>query len=131
MPDIRWRIEGANRVANNLRHWATKFPGVLNEEIGLFTINKAQELQRKAYPPERPGQKYVRTWRLKLGWLGRRIKPAVWSLENRTPYAGWVVDQRFQAWMHRGRWWIFQDEIRPIPDLTKKLTAALRAVIKD
>lgn len=126
---IHWRIEGTNRVRANLRRWAARFPEILDEDIGDFTQEKAQHLQRKAYPPERPGQTYKRTYNLKNSWVGRKIRAAVWVLENLAEYAGWVVDETLQAWMHRDRWWIFQDEVRPAPDLTRKLTKALEREI--
>lgn len=135
MPDrpdvrIRWRIEGDNRVRNNLRRWAKQFPEVLDDIIGEFSQERAQHLRKKPYPPMRPGQTYVRTGRLGAGWSHERVKAAVYEVINLVEYAGWVVDEHFQAWMHRGRWWIFQDELRPAPDLTNKLTKALENVIK-
>lgn len=128
---IRWRIEGTNRVRADLRRYAKEFPEVLDGEIGRFTRAKAQELRQKAYPPPPPNSTYVRTGRLGASWGARKVRAAVWHLQNLVHYAGWVVDEHRQAWMHQGRWWLFQDVCRPAPDLTKQLTEALRRVIRD
>lgn len=70
--------------------------------------------QMGEYPPTRPGQKYVRT-----GQLGRSIYGEVRPLSGmpmgvlgtNLKYAKWVIDEKNQAWMHRGRWWTMQGKI--------------------
>lgn len=126
---ITWKIYGQRRVANDLRHWAREFPRVIDRTIGDFSRERAEHLRDKPYPPERMGQTYRRTFNLKRSWSHKRVKAAVWQILNLVEYAGWVVDEQYQAWMHRGRWWIFQKELRPAPDLTNKLTEALNGVI--
>ncbi|MHC4648819.1 MAG: hypothetical protein ACYTBJ_25460, partial [Planctomycetota bacterium] len=72
------------------------------------------------YPRKRPGQKYVRTFRLRKGWAKKtRIRTpktgGVLIVENDTPYTHFVVGKpdlrlraggKDQAWMHKGRWWL-------------------------
>ena len=81
--------------------------------------------QVPAYPPTRPGQRYVRT-----GTLGRSIGTEVRSLGasmvgtigTSTVYAPWVISDRSvggvgpQAWMHVGRWWTLQGVVRKARD---------------
>jgi hypothetical protein len=78
------------------------------------------------YPPERPGQTYVRT-----GTLGREINTAVRDFGSEvygvigtpTEYAPWVISDTKvpdgrgpQAWMHQGRWWTLQEVVRGCRD---------------
>lgn len=62
------------------------------------------------YPPERPGQRYIRTGYLGDMWdsaspefapLGSGFEA---KIENPTAYAPFVQDAAEQAWMHVGRW---------------------------
>lgn len=56
----------------------------------------------RVYPPERPGQKYIRTGRLGEGW-GAVPGGQVISFENRVPYAGDVYGPN-QGAAFAGRW---------------------------
>ena len=62
----------------------------------------------KAYPPERAGQKYVRSYRLRDSWAAEKARRAgasvVAAATNPTPYARWVVGTTDQAAVHQGRW---------------------------
>ena len=69
------------------------------------------------YPPERPGQRYVRTGTLGRSWKHRVIKKTrsrvEVGVENTASqkgrnYASYPLgdDEGRQAWMHRGRWWV-------------------------
>jgi hypothetical protein len=56
------------------------------------------------YPPEAPGQRYVRTYELQRGW--QRASPIVgtqFELVNSSDHARWTQADD-QAWMHVGRW---------------------------
>jgi hypothetical protein len=63
------------------------------------------------YPPERPGQRYVRTGRLGAGWTERFNGPANMSLTNAVAYGPLVQDLNQQASIHRGRWTTAQDTL--------------------
>lgn len=68
------------------------------------------------YPPPRPNQRYVRTFRLRDGWTvayQRSGSGFEILIGNKTPYTKFVVGSlaqaraaaaSFQAWMHKGRW---------------------------
>ena len=68
----------------------------------------------REYPPERPGQRYVRTGRLAEGWASAEPSytptPSGFSatMENPTSYGPYVQggqdDDPHQAWMHAGHW---------------------------
>lgn len=61
----------------------------------------------KTYPPERPGQKYVRTFELRDTWRkseAQRVVSAVSvNITNPTEYGPFVQGDD-QAEVHRGRW---------------------------
>jgi len=80
------------------------------------------ENQVKRYPPTRPGQRYIRgrgptnsrgrlrretserlgqSWTTKIEGTRNGLRGEVGT---NVSYAPWVVADRFQAWMHRGRW---------------------------
>lgn len=67
------------------------------------------------YPPPPPNSPYRRT-----GELGRSIYGEVRTLNSgpvgvigtNLKYAPYVIDQKNQAWMHKGRWWTIQGKIK-------------------
>lgn len=71
------------------------------------------------YPPPPPNSTYHRT-----GDLGRSIHTevqklgaqVVTSLSVGVDYGPWVVDERRQARVHRGRWWTLQEVLRKSRD---------------
>jgi len=80
-------------------------------------IQVAKEFRATPYPPERPGQQYVRTGRLGRSWKHKRYRKTKsrveWGVENKAAqrgrvYPSYVVgdEQGRQAWMHKGRWWV-------------------------
>lgn len=72
-------------------------------ETGADTIVEEAQI----YPPERPGQRYVRKERLKRAWrrgdARRDGGSLVVNVTNDTPY-GLFVQGDEQAEIHRGRW---------------------------
>ncbi len=92
---------GQRRVANVTYQWAQ---GQVIPRL----------MYRTPYPPERPGQKYKRTYKLQRGWRASPT-PEGAKIENVSGYATFVVgdpDGGGQAWMHKGRWWIAEGIIR-------------------
>jgi hypothetical protein len=65
--------------------------------------------------PPYPAPPATSTYR-RTGTLGRTITTEVRSLGvdvvgvigTKTIYAPWVIDEKRQAWMHKGRWWTLQ-----------------------
>ena len=69
------------------------------------------------YPPPRPGSRYIRGFgmeggprtseRLGQSWT-TKVKPSgngvTGTIGTNVSYAPWVQSERFQAWMHKGRW---------------------------
>lgn len=85
----------------------------------------------RTYPPELPGQRYVRTYRLRESWkrgavqrLGRALRVVV---RSEIGYARWVVGDRTQAPIHQGRWRT-QSELRASiePRIRARLARALK-----
>lgn len=73
----------------------------------------------EGYPPERPGQTYVRTGNLGFSWDVKRLDSG-YQITNDAKnkygdyYAQYVVGNAYglnQAWMHEGRWQLFRDVV--------------------
>jgi len=135
MADFRLEIKGVNRVGNKMRKLASFHPEITNPVGKQWAQNKSKQLRKKAYPAERPGQRYIRTGRLGKGWRAMNPKPGQWSILNTTKYASFVVGDttgKGQAWMHRGRWWTARKEIeKSTPTLTQALAEALQELINE
>ena len=75
--------------------------------------------EMEGYPPERPGQTYVRTGRLGFSWDVKRLDDGYVITNNARSrygqyYAQYVVGNAYgtgQAWMHVGRWQVFRDVV--------------------
>jgi hypothetical protein len=69
------------------------------------------------YPPERPGQRYVRTGNMFYHWFIVPVEDIGYQIGNSatkdgTAYPKFVVGDAYgtsQAWMHKGRWPRFRD----------------------
>ena len=114
MPSIGFTVEGAQGVSRGLHTFSTKLPPTIGFEIRKI-IRKAKRVFVQ-YPPQRPGQTYVRTHRLASSWQILDVGGADigHGLENRTPYARWVHGNEFgdkQAWMHLNRWPAFRPTV--------------------
>lgn len=104
-------VIGQNAVANTLRTAAATGGKRVNNVTYQWAQQNVLSQYRRAYPPERPGQRYRRTGALGRNW-DIRINPASITIYNRMAYAGYVVGDgkgKGQAWMHRGRWWLARD----------------------
>ena len=73
----------------------------------------------KIYPPERPGQDYERTFKLRQGWKVQRLGDTGYRIKNDARFRGrrypqFVVGSATgerQAWMHKGRWKLFRNVV--------------------
>lgn len=112
-------INGDQAVRNELRGAASSMRGRVQRATYAWAESRVMsQLHTWNYPAERPGQRYVRRYRLMRGWYIQQTPRGV-VIGNRMPYAGYVVGDakgQGQAWMHKGRWWVLRrkiDEQRP------------------
>lgn len=106
---IQIDISSVNRVANWLRSFVVSLPHAVNEEAQEWGAQAVNELKMKAYPPQRAGSSYVRTFQMRQAWRLEKHSAGQFSIVNMARsrgrlYAHWVVGLQ-QAWMHAGRWW--------------------------
>ena len=91
----------------NLEQRISELPRILRkvatEAASVYLIGNTRR-GLKRYPPKRARQKYIRTFKLREGWVfewnSTRSK-----VVNRVKYAPYVHGDNDQAWMHVGRWW--------------------------
>jgi len=100
-----------------------RFPDELAKETAKAQEQSIANMKTDlmAYPSQRYGTTYRRTYLLRSGWVGAPIItsstidsgfPAkVTSIENPVPYAGWVQRRSTQAYWNRGRWATVEDVI--------------------
>lgn len=87
-------------------------PRIIEAEV-TSAIERVMDAARERLsnePPERPGQRYVRSHRLSGEWQSQKPRFVVAGnskrsvLRNLTPYARWVQSRATQAKAHRDRW---------------------------
>lgn len=122
---VNYEIRGTNRVKNQLRTLIAMYPSLVDPIIKRHAQSEKKELRNTEYPPQRPLQTYIRK-KFFGGIAGSfgviQKKQGVYGVRNSRPYAGFVIGKK-QAWMHKGRWWIMQDEVQSrVHILTKNLT---------
>lgn len=119
MPQITISVKNAKLVQKGLSNIRAEIP-----RISANTIKKVAEKivkRMRDYPPERPGQKYVRTFRLRDSFkisstsTGFTVKANPTSPRGKK-YGRYVIGtfdggigNGGQAWMHVGRWLLFRD----------------------
>ena len=112
-------VQGLSELIGRLKTAPSKM-GIYMNEAMKETLRALQE-NVPAYPPERMGQKYIRTERLGQsmgsGFGGGAMgKPDIFEVTmsggaiegkfgTRVGYAEYVIGEGTQAWMHTGRWW--------------------------
>lgn len=126
MPNITIQVKNAKLVAKGLANIRAEIP-----RISASTIEKAAKgivKEMRNYPPERPGQKYVRTGRLRDSWKIKMLSTGVTVTGNPVhkgrAYGRYVVGDGSgagQAYMHVGRWLLFRDVVEY--EVTKLPTA--------
>lgn len=106
MIDLSYRMDGLDDVALLLRR-------IRLDAVQSAVGDAIDDMAREAadYPPERAGQRYVRTGTLGRGWTegqtlfdlqGQTALEAV--RVNSTPYGPSVQGREDQAKVHQGRW---------------------------
>lgn len=120
-----------NGLGRRLARWpdASK----IDRELGRWASKQRDRLENKPYPPTRPNQRYIRTYRLKNSWrletpqrLTRKITNT--AAQRGRFYSGFVVSTR-QAHVHQGRWWQAVEVITE--DIDSITTAIGRVAVKD
>lgn len=111
MIQITISSKDAKRVAKGLKAIG---PGSYKETLNRINVASVKIVGiMKTYPPKRPGQRYVRTYKFRNSWgitdtgTGSKIK-------NTVSYGKYVVGGAYgtgQAWMHVGRWKVFRDVV--------------------
>lgn len=96
-------------VRQGLQDLSAEIPRV--GRLGIYRTVQSIVRRIKTYPPERPGQRYIRTGTLGAGWM---ITPNAtgYTTSNNTPYTKYVVGNAYgleQAWMHQNRWSLLRD----------------------
>ena len=101
--------------------------GWKDKELGRWADDERDMLERTPYPPERSGQRYIRTGRLGKSYRVQKPRKMVRVITNRAStaksgfYGGYVISQQ-QARVHRGRWYIMGDLIEDdLPKLYEKI----------
>lgn len=109
MTELSISVTGANIVRQGLQDLSAEIPQI--GRLQIYRTEQAIVRRMKVYPPERPGQSYIRTGTLGGGWT---ITPNTngYTIRNDTPYTKYVVGNAYgleQAWMHQGRWNLLRD----------------------
>lgn len=129
-PGIDIKVIGATAIANKYRRAASKRPSVVDPPTKKWANKMAKTLATTPYPPPPAGSTYVRTYTLPTGWRVEKQKDSSYTIKNRVEYAHWVVSKKFQAWMHRGRWWTAEDIMKQNRgDLKKSILKAIKDII--
>lgn len=134
MAQITIKVNGYDRVANNMRRLATELDRELDKDVRAWAQDTRGDLKSEPYPPKRPNQRYVRTGRLANSWGVRKAGPSRYEIHNSAQYAHYVVGTHLgntpdagQAWMHVGRWWLARDIVQArAPELTRRISAKIR-----
>lgn len=130
MAQISIKVNGYDRVANNMRRLATELDRELDKDVRAWAQDTRGDLKAEPYPPKRPNQRYVRTGRLANSWGVRKAGPARYEIHNSASYSHYVVGNHMgkeQAWMHKGRWWLVRNLVQDrAPELTRRISAKIR-----
>jgi len=100
-PDLPKKISEAPKGAR----------GKMTEDAAWFLVGKNPPNARglRHYPPKPPGSTYRRTYILREGWgfykygTGIQVTNTAYDKKGRY-YPPYVVGDKDQAWMHKGRW---------------------------
>lgn len=98
-------------VRQGLQDLGAEIPKIGRRKI--FDAMNRITREMEGYPPERPGQTYVRTGRLGFSWDVKRLDDGYVITNNARSrygqyYAQYVVGN---AYVHPGRWQVFRDVV--------------------
>ena len=121
MSITRVTLKTVSSVDKDLEYFARDFTKLSKElaDKAFKQIETPLLDELRFYPPERPNQKYVRTFRLKRGWKAGIVSLGVdrfgFFISNNVEYTVYVVGSlaqaesvaaRFQADVHKNRWFL-------------------------
>lgn len=129
MVQITIQVKNAELVAKGLSNIRAEIPRISSKTIEDAAKRIVKEMRN--YPPERAGQKYVRTYKLRDSWkiTSRANGFAVTGnpINKGRAYGRYVVGDGTgagQAFMHVGRWLLFRDvaeyETTKLPPLVEE-----------
>lgn len=138
MPRISVSVINARVVARGIQNLRLKTPKILDSNIK----NALEKIAKKArkYPRERPGQTYVRTFTLqravKVSTAGKGSHQiSIDPVQRGVHYGKYVVGSAKgtdQAWMHKGRWYLFSELTESVlTSLPKTIDSHLKRVTKE
>ncbi len=111
----------AKLVRMGLQNLALEVPKIGRAQI--WAAMQRVRTRARIYPPERPRQKYIRTFRLRDNWKIGKAGDNGYMISNTTPYTKYVMGSAYgteQAWMHTGRWTLtrdlVEDELATLPE---------------
>jgi hypothetical protein len=114
-------VRGFDRVDRQLKAIAGQAKTVTLDTVEEWVKRQRDRLEARRYPPERPGQRYVRTFKFRDSWRTERSTETRWIIRNLQDYSEYVAQQGEQAWMHIGRWWTVEAVVQE--DLPELMTA--------
>lgn len=124
MTQLSITVQNADLVRKGLQDLGAEIPKI--GRLQIYRTSQAIVRRMKVYPPERPGQTYIRTGTLGGGWTITSNTNG-YTIRNDTPYTKRVVGNAYgleQAWMHQGRWNLQRDvteeEVQKLPDEIEK-----------
>ena len=124
------KVIGAAAIANKYRKAASHRPDLTDKPVKEWCNKMARTLAKTPYPPPPAGSTYVRTYTLPTGWVVEQQKSSIYHIKNTVEYAHWVVSKKYQAWMHRGRWWTAEEVMNENrKDLNKSVLKAVKDLI--
>ena len=131
--EINVEIRGERRLARQMEAIADMWPDKSDPIIGKHATKFAKNMRNKPYPPELPGQKYIRTFLLGSRFKAKHagLPKGVHGVENKVSYAIWVAKRGMQnRQYHLGRWWTLEDEAeKTLPELEANLVEMLEDLI--
>jgi len=100
-------------VARGLANIRAEIPKISERTMKKIADGIVKEMRN--YPPERSGQTYRRTYKLRDAWKITKLVSG-YTVTNNVKYGRYVVGTPTgaiggggQAWMHVGRWLLFRD----------------------
>lgn len=132
MTFLTLRVDGAQLVRTGLQNLSAEIPRIGREQIWLAMGRIKTRMQ--TYPPERPNQRYIRTYTLQAGWTIEASGSIGYRIRNQVGYTEYVVGSAYgtgQAPVHVGRWQILRDvveeEVSSLPnDIDEHITMVAR-----
>ena len=117
-----FEVRGVNRVANKYRTAAAKTPTLTDTIVYRWSQEQRARLKSKAYPSRLAHFKHIRTGNLANSFAVARVKKGTAKIENRAPYAQWVVGDKQRNHPSFRRWWKARDVVNEqVPALVDEL----------